>query len=59
MEIKEEITKIVNILPEDILKDILLYLRQIENIAKEKSQLSTNLNTILKEDREVLEKLAK
>ncbi len=59
MEIKQEITNIVNILPEDILKDILLYLRQIENIAKEKSQLSINLNTILKEDREVLEKLAK
>ena len=59
MEIKQEIVEIVNKLPDEVLGEILQYLRQVEKTTTEKMQLSLNLRTILTEDRELLEKLAK
>ncbi|MCE2823189.1 MAG: hypothetical protein ACK5FV_10290 [Bacteroidota bacterium] len=59
MEIKQEIEQIVNKLPDDVLAELLLYLRQVEKTTKEEIKLSLNLSTILSEDRELLEKLAK
>ncbi|TAE01522.1 MAG: hypothetical protein EAZ97_03280 [Bacteroidetes bacterium] len=59
MEITQEITQIVNTLPKDVLGEVLQYLRQIEKVSQEKMRLSLNLKTILTEDRELLEKLAK
>ncbi|MFM8370790.1 MAG: hypothetical protein ACKOCO_00255 [Bacteroidota bacterium] len=59
MEIKQEIEQIVNKLPDDVLAELLLYLRQVEKTTKGEIKLSLNLNTILSEDRELLEKLAK
>lgn len=59
MELTEEITEIVNTLPKDVLGDVLNYLRQLEKVSQEKQSLSLNLKTILIEDRELLEKLAK
>lgn len=59
METKQEIVQIVNKLPNEILEEVLLYLRQVEKTTTEKMRLSLNLNTILTEDRELLEKLAK
>ena len=59
MEIKQEITQIVDILPNEILGELLHYLRQVEKVSQEKMRLSLNLKTILTEDRELLEKLAK
>ena len=59
MEIKQEIEQIVNKLPDDVLAELLLYLRQVEKTTKEELKLSLNLSTILSEDRELLEKLAK
>jgi len=59
MELKQEIIQIVDRLPNAILTDLLQQLRQIENLKQEKICLSTNLKTILAEDRELLEKLAK
>jgi hypothetical protein len=59
MEITQEITQIVNTLPKDVLGDVLQYLRQVEKVSQEKMRLSLNLKTILIEDRELLEKLAK
>lgn len=59
METKEEIVQIVSKLPNEVLGELLQYLRQIEKTTAEKMRLSLNLNTILTEDRELLEKLAK
>lgn len=58
MEIKEEINQIVETLPEDVLSDLLQYLRQIEKESADKIRLSLNLNTILTEDDDLLERLA-
>lgn len=59
MEVKQEIVQIVDKLPNEILEELLQYLRQVEKTSTEKMRLSLNLNTILTEDRELLEKLAK
>jgi|GEM_PF-542731 hypothetical protein len=58
MEIKQEIVQIVNKLPAEVLGELLQYLRHVEKSTPEKMRLSLNLNTILTEDRELLEKLA-
>lgn len=59
MELKQEITQIVNTLPEDVLGEVLQYLQQLEKVSHEKMRLSLNLKTILTEHRELLERLAK
>jgi hypothetical protein len=59
MELKQEITQIVNTLPEDVLGEVLQYLQQLEKVSHEKMRLSLNLKTILTEDRELLERLTK
>lgn len=59
MSVKHEITQIVNTLPSDVLNELLQYLREVEKASQEKKRLSLNINTILMEDRELLEKLAK
>ena len=59
MEVKQEIVQIVDKLPTEVLGELLQYLRQVEKSSTEKMRLSINLNTILTEDRELLEKLAK
>lgn len=59
MEVKQEIVQIVDKLPDEILDELLQYLRQVEKTSTEKMRLSLNLKTILTEDRELLEKLAK
>ncbi len=59
MEAKQEIMQIVNTLPSDVLDNLLQYLRQIEKTSKDKLQLAVNLRTILNEDKELLQKLAK
>lgn len=59
MELTQEITQIVNTLPKDVLGEVLQYLRQVEKVSQEKMRLSLNLKTILTEDSELLERLAK
>nr|MBI1229203.1 hypothetical protein [Cytophagales bacterium] len=59
MELKQEIAQIVDKLPNEVLGELLQYLRQVEKTTIEKMRLSLNLNTILTEDRDLLEKLAK
>jgi len=59
MELKQEIVQIVDKLPNDVLGELLQYLRQVEKTNADKMRLSLNLNTILKEDQVLLEKLAK
>lgn len=58
MEIKEKIHQIVETLPEDVLSELLQYLRQLEKESGDKIRLSLNFNTILAEDDNLLERLA-
>lgn len=58
MEIRQEITQILNTLPTEVLGEVLQFLRHIEQGVQEKLRLSENLKTVLQEDRELLTKLA-
>lgn len=59
VEVKGEINKIVEQLPDEALWELLTYLRQVEKSTTDDLQLTKNLRKILMEDRELLEKLAK
>lgn len=59
IKLKQEIVQIVNKLLDELLEELLQYLRQVERTTGERMRLSRNLNTILTEDLELLEKLAK
>ena len=58
MKVKEEISNIIDTLPEEFLNELLLYLIQLEKASKDKVKLSLHLNRILIEDNVVLAKLA-
>jgi hypothetical protein len=58
-EIKSEIQKTLDKVPESVLQDVLEFLGQIENHPADKLKLTRNLRDILAEDKELLEKLAK
>jgi hypothetical protein len=57
-EIKEEIHKAIENIPDSLLQDILEYLNQLKGVKKDALILSRNLGTILREDKELLQKLA-
>lgn len=59
MSVKQEITEIVDTLPDAVLTEVLHYLRVVEKESQEKMRLSSNLKTILAEDSELLDRLAK
>jgi predicted RNA-binding protein with EMAP domain len=59
MEVKQEINQIVDALPKEVLDELLQYLRQVEKASQEKIRLSLNLKTILTQDKDLLERLAK
>jgi hypothetical protein len=58
-EIKSEIQKSLDKAPEDVLKDVLGFLKQIENKTARQVRLSKNLSDILIGDKQLLERLAK
>jgi len=58
-EIKSEIQKTLDNIPENVLQDILDYLKVIQSKSTDKIKLSKNLREILTEDKELLERLAK
>jgi hypothetical protein len=58
-DIKSEIQKSLDKVPESVLQDVLDYLKQIENQPIQKVNLTRNLRDILTEDKELLERLAK
>jgi hypothetical protein len=58
-DIKSEIQKSLDKVPERVLQDVLNFLKQIENQSIEKVNLTMNLKDILTEDRKLLERLAK
>jgi hypothetical protein len=57
-EIKSEIQKALENIPERVLQDILDYLKAIQNKSADKIKLGKNLRNILTEDKKLLEKLA-
>ena len=58
-EIKQEIQKSLDRMPESFLQDILDFLKFAENQTADRLRMTRNLSDILMEDRELLEKLAK
>jgi hypothetical protein len=58
-EIKSEIQKSLDNVPDSVLQDILDFLKQAEKQSTDKLNLTRNLRDILAEDKELLEKLAK
>ena len=47
MNVKQESTQIVDTLPDEVLNELLEYLRQVEKSLQEKVRLSLNLKIIL------------
>jgi len=57
--LKLEIDKVLDTIPEQVLQDILEYLKQLQKQSSDKIILSNHLRQILQEDKALLEKLAK
>lgn len=58
-ELKTQIQKSLDHVPDSVLEDILAYLKLAEHQPLEKLSMINNIKQILSEDRELLEKLAK
>jgi hypothetical protein len=58
-QIKTEIQKVLDTVPEPVLEDILKYLKSLQGKPGDIINLSNNLKKVLEEDRELLEKLAR
>ena len=58
IELKKEIGKVLETIPEDALESVLNYLRSVSSSKKDDVVFSNNLGKILVEDRELLKKLA-
>ena len=58
VEIKEEINKIIDGLPDDLLNDLLIYLQEVEKKPTSSTNLVANFRKILTEDRNLLHRLA-
>lgn len=58
-DIKSEIQKSLDKVPESVLQDVLNFLKEVEKQSADKVNLSMNLKDILKEDNELLQRLAK
>ncbi len=57
-EIKDKIYKVLDNMSDDILEDVLKYLKSLTNKPGSNIILSQNLGRILEEDRNLLERLA-
>ena len=57
-DIKTEIQKVIDTIPESVLQDILDYLKQLQGKTSGQIELSANIKKILSEDKELLQKLA-
>ncbi len=58
-EVKSEIQKVLDKVPDNLLQDILDYLKTIQSKSADTVQLSKNLKQIISEDKALLERLAK
>ncbi|MCA1751161.1 MAG: hypothetical protein ABR572_10335 [Cryomorphaceae bacterium] len=58
-EIKSEIKKLLDSVPEDALQELLQYLQEAQKHSKDQKQMGLYLRKIMQEDKELLDKLAK
>ncbi len=58
-QIKNEIEKLLDIVPDEVLQDLLDLLKQAQKQTSDQLELSNYLKKILTEDKHLLEKLAK
>jgi len=58
-DLRKEINRVIQKVPDDFLDDILGYLKEVENKSKNDFDSLRHLKQIFKEDQELLEKLAK
>jgi len=58
-EVKTAINEILENIPEEALQDVFDYLKSVQEKSSATITLSKNLRTILREDKELLERLAK
>ncbi len=58
-DLRKEINRVIQEVPDDFLTDILSYLKEVENKSKKDFESLRHLKQIFKEDRELLEKLAR
>ncbi|ADR20128.1 hypothetical protein MATR_22560 [Marivirga tractuosa] len=58
-EVKTAINEMLEKIPEEALQDVFDYLKSVQDKSAASITLSKNLRTILKEDKELLERLAK
>ena len=58
-EIKDKINSVLDKIPDEILEDVLEYLKSLTNKSAHDIHLSKNLSKILYEDKNLLERLAK
>ena len=57
-EVKTAISQLLENTPEQVLNEVLEYLKSVENKPSDSIFLAQNLRTILTEDKELLERLA-
>ena len=57
-ELKKEIAKVLDNVPDEMLEDILNYLKLLIKNPKEKVNLTSNIRQIIDEDKELLQRLA-
>lgn len=57
-QIKQEIQKSLDNLPENVLQHVLEYLQEVQRSGTDKVKLRSDLNKILREDRDLLQRLA-
>lgn len=58
-QIQSEIQKLLETVPENVLKDVFDFLKEFKSQPEGNINLANNLRQILAEDKELLEKLAK
>ncbi|MBK6265069.1 hypothetical protein JKA74_08465 [Marivirga sp. S37H4] len=57
-DIKSEIHKLLDNIPENALQDLYNYLKEAEKQSSKTNELNQNLSKILREDKDLLKKLA-
>ncbi len=58
-DLKEQINKVLETIPDEVLEEVLGYLKSLINKSKNNIVLSHNLRKILEEDKNLLERLAR
>ena len=58
IKVRTEIQKVLNEVPENVLPEILEYLKQVLHQSPDQIRLNNNLKKILAEDKELFERLA-